>query len=202
METINKIQWSHIPVEEKTVLAVIEKYTPLIRKLRKRYATGPTFTHYFSDIYSWGVVGLLEALYTYNPNKGASFDTHAGNKIRTEIRRFVWDFTHAVHIPDYQKVEAISSYMYYDELNLDCSNNPLDIIIKSDLADTAHRVLTNELARLSAEDQKIIKSKWLNSDHIKTDQWIKENNLPRTSLFRRQRRIFKKLRSRLPNNIL
>lgn len=59
---------------------IIEKYKPLIHKLAYRYShLVPQLSH--EDLFQEGVIGLMDALETYDPNKGSTFMTWAYYKV-------------------------------------------------------------------------------------------------------------------------
>ena len=74
--------------------ALVEKYLPLVSAVVARLAmTLPEHVDQ-DDLYSVGLVGLLQALRNYDPTCGASFETYARMRIRgsmlDELRRMDW----------------------------------------------------------------------------------------------------------------
>lgn len=74
--------------------ALVEKYLPLVSAVVSRLAmTLPEHVDQ-DDLYSVGLVGLLQALRNYDPTCGASFETYARMRIRgsmlDELRRMDW----------------------------------------------------------------------------------------------------------------
>ena len=74
--------------------ALVEKYLPLVAAVVARLAmTLPEHVDQ-DDLYSVGLVGLLQALRNYDPTCGASFETYARMRIRgsmlDELRRMDW----------------------------------------------------------------------------------------------------------------
>ena len=74
--------------------ALIEKYLPLVSAVMGRLAmTLPEHVDH-DDLYSAGLVGLLQALRNYNPACGTSFETYARVRVRgsmlDELRRMDW----------------------------------------------------------------------------------------------------------------
>jgi RNA polymerase sigma factor for flagellar operon FliA len=73
---------------------IIEHYLPLVRAVVSRVAMSlPTHVS-GEDLYSAGLVGLLNAVRRFNPKSGASFETYARVRIRgavfDELRRLDW----------------------------------------------------------------------------------------------------------------
>lgn len=73
---------------------LVEEYIPLVKTVVGRLAmTLPAHVH-ADDLYSAGLVGLLNAMRRFNPNNGTSFETYARVRIRgaifDELRRLDW----------------------------------------------------------------------------------------------------------------
>ena len=74
--------------------ALIEKYLTLVSSIVARLAmTLPEHVDQ-DDLYSAGLVGLLQALRNYDPTCGASFETYARTRVRgamlDELRKMDW----------------------------------------------------------------------------------------------------------------
>ena len=74
--------------------ALVQKYLPLVSAVVNRLAmTLPEHVDH-DDLYSVGLVGLLQALRNYNPACGTSFETYARVRVRgamlDELRRMDW----------------------------------------------------------------------------------------------------------------
>jgi RNA polymerase sigma factor for flagellar operon FliA len=74
--------------------ALIQKYLPLVSSVVNRLSmTLPEHVDH-DDLYSVGLVGLLQALRNYNPACGTSFETYARVRVRgamlDELRRMDW----------------------------------------------------------------------------------------------------------------
>jgi len=74
--------------------ALVQKYLPLVSAVVNRLAmTLPDHVDH-DDLYSVGLIGLLQALRNYNPNCGTSFETYARVRVRgamlDELRRMDW----------------------------------------------------------------------------------------------------------------
>jgi RNA polymerase sigma factor for flagellar operon FliA len=74
--------------------ALIQKYLPLVSSVVNRLSmTLPEHVDH-DDLYSVGLVGLLQALRNYNPTCGTSFETYARVRVRgamlDELRRMDW----------------------------------------------------------------------------------------------------------------
>src|ERR1700691_4497035 len=74
--------------------SIIEQYLPLVKTVVGRLAmTLPAHVN-GDDLYSAGLVGLLNAMRRFNPQNGNSFETYARVRIRgavfDELRRLDW----------------------------------------------------------------------------------------------------------------
>ena len=74
--------------------ALIQKYLPLVSSVVNRLSmTLPEHVDH-DDLYSVGLIGLLQALRNYNPTCGTSFETYARVRVRgamlDELRRMDW----------------------------------------------------------------------------------------------------------------
>ncbi len=72
---------------DATMTKVIKDYMPLVRHAVNRIAVGSTNGGIlqYEDMVSYGVQGLIEAYYAFDPNKGAKFSTYALPRIRGSI---------------------------------------------------------------------------------------------------------------------
>jgi RNA polymerase sigma factor for flagellar operon FliA len=75
------------PFSEESLTKVIRDYMPLVRHAVNRIAVGSTNGGIlgYEDMVSYGVQGLIEAYYSFDPNKGAKFSTYALPRIRGSI---------------------------------------------------------------------------------------------------------------------
>ncbi|HUC83793.1 MAG TPA: FliA/WhiG family RNA polymerase sigma factor [Candidatus Acidoferrales bacterium] len=74
--------------------ALVQRYLPLVSAVVNRLAmTLPEHVDH-DDLYSVGLIGLLQALRNYNPTCGTSFETYARVRVRgamlDELRRMDW----------------------------------------------------------------------------------------------------------------
>jgi len=70
---------------------VVEKYIPLVKYLASRVMLGKTKYLEYEDLVSYGIVGLLDAINKYKPDKGMKFSSYATLRIKgsmiDEIRK-------------------------------------------------------------------------------------------------------------------
>jgi RNA polymerase sigma factor for flagellar operon FliA len=84
----------HRQSDTDTENALVQKYLPLVSTVMGRLAmTLPEHVSH-DDLYSAGLIGLLQALRNYNPACGNSFETYARVRVRgamlDELRRMDW----------------------------------------------------------------------------------------------------------------
>ncbi len=63
---------------------IVEAFIPMVRRIAQRYFTNRNVEE--GDLVSYGVMGLMQAIETFNPNAGASFKTHSYRRIDGEIK--------------------------------------------------------------------------------------------------------------------
>lgn len=73
---------------------LVVNYSPLVKYAASRVYARSTSSLDQEDLYSWGVLGLLDAIETYDPERKAKFESYAISKIRwailDELRREDW----------------------------------------------------------------------------------------------------------------
>ncbi|HEX7402179.1 MAG TPA: FliA/WhiG family RNA polymerase sigma factor [candidate division Zixibacteria bacterium] len=73
---------------------LLEEYLPLVKSVAGRMAMGFPKSVELSDLVSTGVIGLIEALSNFDPNRGVKFETYAVPRIRgailDELRSLDW----------------------------------------------------------------------------------------------------------------
>lgn len=81
-------------LKQQSAEQLIKGYLPLIKKIAQHLLTKLPRCIQLDDLLQAGMVGLLEAVKHYNPEKGASFDTYAVIRIRgtmlDEVRKENW----------------------------------------------------------------------------------------------------------------
>ena len=63
---------------------VIESFVPLIRYIARKFSTNRSIEE--DDLVSYGAMGLMQAIETFDPSRGVKLQTHASNRIRGEIK--------------------------------------------------------------------------------------------------------------------
>ena len=84
----------HLTADPEAENTLVEGYLPLVRTVVGRVAMTLPAHVCAEDLYSAGLVGLLQAIRSFSPDGGASFDTFARFRIRgavlDELRRLDW----------------------------------------------------------------------------------------------------------------
>jgi RNA polymerase sigma factor for flagellar operon FliA len=75
------------PFSDASLTKVIQDYMPLVRHAVNRISVGSANGGIlqYEDMVSYGVQGLIEAYYSFDPDKGAKFSTYALPRIRGSI---------------------------------------------------------------------------------------------------------------------
>lgn len=60
---------------------LVEQYAPLVQKLAAKLAKRTHFRADIEDLYSEGMIGLLQAARSFDPKRGVKFGTYAGYRI-------------------------------------------------------------------------------------------------------------------------
>lgn len=76
--------------------ALVQRFTPLARKLARRYAHT---SEPFEDLLQVASLGLLKALERFDPEQGNAFASFAVPTILGELRRYFRDSSWGVHVP-------------------------------------------------------------------------------------------------------
>lgn len=80
--------------EEKYRQELIIEYLPLVKQIARRMSLGLPGHIDGDDLTSWGILGLLDALEKYRPEKGSQFKSYASLRIKgailDELRRLSW----------------------------------------------------------------------------------------------------------------
>ncbi len=73
---------------------LVVNYSPLVKYVASRIGARSTGSVDYEDMISWGVLGLLDAIETFRPDRGAKFESYAISKIRwailDELRKEDW----------------------------------------------------------------------------------------------------------------
>ncbi len=63
---------------------IVESFVPLIRHIAHKYLANKNVEE--GDLVSYGVIGLMQAIETFDPSRGVKLQTHASNRIHGEIK--------------------------------------------------------------------------------------------------------------------
>jgi RNA polymerase sigma factor for flagellar operon FliA len=134
----------HRRADTDTESALIEKYLPLVSSVVARLAmTLPEHVDQ-DDLYSVGLVGLLQALRNYNPACGTSFETYARVRVRgamlDELRRMDW-VPRTIH----EKARKIKAVVLDLEQQLGCTPTEAQMAKAMDLSVDEYTKLLDEV---------------------------------------------------------
>lgn len=108
--------------DEIALTKLIEKYTPKIKQIISKYKTkGLALGLDISDLYQEGLIGLLNAIKTYDKNKDASFKTFANVIIERQIQD-------NIKTNDRKKYKTLNNAISIDNFYNDDTKNLYDII--------------------------------------------------------------------------
>ncbi len=63
---------------------IVEALIPMVRRIAQRYFANRNVEE--GDLVSYGVMGLMQAIETFDPSRGFKLQTHASNRIHGEIK--------------------------------------------------------------------------------------------------------------------
>lgn len=134
----------HQRADTFTENALVEQYLPLVVAVLGRLAmTLPEHVSH-DDLYSAGLLGLLQALRNYDPGSGSSFETYARVRIRgamlDELRRMDW-VPRTIH----EKARKLQGAMAQLEQKLGCSPTEAQMAKALDLSTAEYSELLDEI---------------------------------------------------------
>ena len=71
---------SNLPKEK-----IVEQYIPLVKYIASRIMVGRTTYIEYEDLVSYGLIGLMDAISKFDPNKGIKFSSYASIRIKGEM---------------------------------------------------------------------------------------------------------------------
>jgi len=134
----------HRRADAATENALVERYLPLVVSVLGRLSmTLPEHVSH-DDLYSAGLVGLLQALRNYDPAGGSSFESYARVRVRgsmlDELRRMDW-VPRTIH----EKARRIQDAMSRLEQKLGCAPTEAQMAKVMGLSVTEYSELLNEV---------------------------------------------------------
>ena len=64
---------------------IVEQYIPLVKYIASRIMVGRTTYIEYEDLVSYGLIGLMDAISKFDPNKGIKFSSYASIRIKGEM---------------------------------------------------------------------------------------------------------------------
>lgn len=156
---------------KKAHAAEVEAYMPLVYKIANQVQRQVHGQADYEDLVSWGTTGLLEAMKRFDPNQGAKLSTFAYYRIRGAMLDGIGKVAplsrkcyrnardagdkHAIYRKDCQAEEII---------------DPREGVSPEDFAaqQQLQSLLQEAIARLSAEQQHIVRKHYFSGESLKT----------------------------------
>ena len=64
---------------------IVEQYIPLVKYIASRIMVGRTTYIEYEDLVSYGLIGLMDAISKFDPDKGIKFSSYASIRIKGEM---------------------------------------------------------------------------------------------------------------------
>lgn len=126
-----------VPEDEDAYSELISRYLPSIRRIASIYKTTPADR---DDLVSEGILGLMNAVKTYSPDKGASFSTYvsvcANNRILNALKKA-------------QRIQGREGS--FDEVNASSEHSPEKIVIDREALSEVFSEIESNLTELERE---------------------------------------------------
>ncbi len=126
--------------DQAAVNALLERYTATVRSVASCSFGASLET---DDLAQEGMLGLLAAVYSYAPEKAASFYTYASVCISNRIRSAVRADTRLKHSP-------LNSSVPLDDATMIPGDNPEDLVVATEQAEQILSFLAKELSPLES----------------------------------------------------
>ena len=75
------MSWTNIDNKEK----IVEQYIPLVKYIASRIMIGRSTYIEYEDLVSYGMIGLMDAISKFDPDKGIKFSSYASIRIKGEM---------------------------------------------------------------------------------------------------------------------
>ena len=75
------MSWTNIENKEK----IVEQYIPLVKYIASRIMIGRSTYIEYEDLVSYGMIGLMDAISKFDPDKGIKFSSYASIRIKGEM---------------------------------------------------------------------------------------------------------------------
>lgn len=125
---------------------LLVNYSPLVKYVAGRVAARLTYPLEPQDVLSWGVLGLLDAIETYDPRRGTKFETYAISKIRWSI---LDELRKLDPLSRRARLRAHQTERARDELVQKLGRTPTEseLVRRLGISITEHRAFLNQYAR-------------------------------------------------------
>ena len=140
--------------DQRAVTKLIDRYRPLVSVIASRYFSASLEK---DDIVQEGLIGLLSAVYSYSPGKGATFRTYcavcAANAIRSAVKAEAG-----------KKHSPLNTSVPLEDADITGDLSPEQIVLSDERAGYIDRVISTKLSPL----EKAVLKRHLNGEDYKT----------------------------------
>ena len=140
--------------DQRAVTKLIDRYRPLVSVIASRYFSASLEK---DDIVQEGLIGLLSAVYSYSPGKGATFRTYCAVCAANAIRSAVKAETGKKHSP-------LNTSVPLEDADITGDLSPEQIVLSDERAGYIDRVISTKLSPL----EKAVLKRHLNGEDYKT----------------------------------
>lgn len=148
--------------DENALNMIMERYEKQIRHIMGTFFVKGAER---SDLRQEGLIGLYEAVMSYDPSKEAAFRTFSGKVILRKVLK-------AVEKGDRKKHEMLNNYSSLDNEEGEGGNDPLDILIDIESSEELNTKLTSKLTPLEKE---VLKRYLTGESYVTIAEGIKRN---------------------------
>ncbi|MBQ7688957.1 MAG: sigma-70 family RNA polymerase sigma factor [Clostridia bacterium] len=124
--------------DDKALSALLERYRPLVQKIASRYYG---FSLEQEDICQEGMLAVLSAVYSFLPERSASFKTYASVCVSNRLKTVVKQAASPKHAP-------LNTYIPLDTVEIVGNSDPEDKVISDEAAREIFRIFQNDLSKL------------------------------------------------------
>ena len=146
---------------------LILHYSPLVKFVAGRVAAGLPQNIEQSDLVSYGIFGLIDAIDKFDPSRGYKFETYAISRIKgaiiDELRSIDW-------VPRSVRAKARAIERAYSKLENELRRTPDDNELADELG-MSDRELTNALSQISSSASSPSTRSWPPGESGRARRW-------------------------------
>jgi len=146
---------------------LILHYSPLVKFVAGRVASGLPQSVEQADLVSYGIFGLIDAIEKFDPSRGFKFETYAIARVKgaiiDELRSFDW-------VPRSVRAKARAIERAYSKLENELRRTPDDNELADELG-MSDRELTNALSQISSSASSPSTRSWPPGESGRARRW-------------------------------